>query len=69
MNMYFSTGIIYFIIIKIYVIIVKKLKSAYSYFSNYILNDILSNFIINKKVKYKNVVRGKNDIYPPVLTL
>jgi hypothetical protein len=36
---------------------------------NYILNDILSNFIVNKKVKYKNADMGKNDICSPTLTL
>jgi hypothetical protein len=29
----------------------------------------LSNFMINKKVKHKNIVRGKNNICSPTLTL
>jgi hypothetical protein len=37
--------------------------------TNSILNEILSNFMINKKVKHKNVVRGKNDICSPTLTI
>jgi hypothetical protein len=37
--------------------------------ANYILNDILSKFMVNKKVKHKNVVRGKNNICSPTLTL
>jgi predicted DNA-binding protein YlxM (UPF0122 family) len=37
--------------------------------TNYILNDILSNFMVNKKVKHKNIVRGKNNICSPTLTL
>jgi hypothetical protein len=36
---------------------------------NYILNDILSNFMINKKVKHKNAVKDKNDICSLTLTL
>jgi hypothetical protein len=28
--------------------------------TNYILNDIMSNFMVNKKVKHKNAARGKN---------
>jgi hypothetical protein len=36
---------------------------------NYILNDILSNFMVNNKVKHKNAARGKNDICFPTLTL
>jgi hypothetical protein len=51
-----------------YIIVAKKYKSAYSYDPNYILNDMLSNFMVNKKVKHKNVVRGKNDIYSATLT-
>jgi hypothetical protein len=52
-----------------YIIVAKKFKSAYSYCPNYILNDILSNFMVNKKVKHKNVARCKNEIYSPTLTL
>jgi hypothetical protein len=37
--------------------------------TNYILNDILSNFMVNKKVKHKTDARGKNDICSPALTL
>jgi hypothetical protein len=52
-----------------YIIVTKKFKSAYSYCPNYILNDILSNFMVNKKVKHKKYWRGKNDICSPTLTL
>jgi hypothetical protein len=37
--------------------------------TNYILNDILSNFMVNKKVKHKNATMGKNDICSPTLIL
>jgi hypothetical protein len=37
--------------------------------ANYILNDILSNFMVNKKVKHKIAARGKNDICSPTLTI
>jgi hypothetical protein len=37
--------------------------------TNYILNDILSNFMVSKKVKHKNAARGKNDICSPTLKL
>jgi hypothetical protein len=47
----------------------KKIKSAYSYCPNYILNDILSDFMVNKKVKHKNAARGKNNIYSLTLPL
>jgi hypothetical protein len=53
---------------KCILLLLKKYKSAYSYYPNYILNDILSNFMVNKKVKHKNVVRGENDIYSATLT-
>jgi hypothetical protein len=42
-----------------YIIVAKKFKIVYSYCSNYILNDILSKFMVNKKVKHKNVARAK----------
>jgi hypothetical protein len=35
---------------------------------NYILNNILSNFMVNSKFKHKDVVRSKNDICFPTLT-
>jgi hypothetical protein len=37
--------------------------------TNYILNDMLSNLMVNKKVEHKNAVRGKNDICSLTLTL
>jgi hypothetical protein len=37
--------------------------------TNYILNDILSNFMVNRKVKHKNIVRGKNGICSSTFTL
>jgi hypothetical protein len=37
--------------------------------TNYILNDIFSNFMVNKKVKHKIIARGKNDIYSSTLIL
>jgi hypothetical protein len=37
--------------------------------TSYILNEILSNFMVNKKVKDKNAARGKNDICSPTSTL
>jgi hypothetical protein len=37
--------------------------------TNYILNSILSNFMVNRKVKHKNVVRCKNDICSPTLMI
>jgi hypothetical protein len=52
-----------------YIVVAQKFKSAYSYCPNYILNDIMSNFMVNKKVKHKNAARGKNDICYPTLTL
>jgi hypothetical protein len=67
--LYFPTWIICFIIIKMYIILLKKIKSAYSYCPNYILNDILSDFMVNKKVKHKNAARGKNNIYSLTLPL
>jgi hypothetical protein len=43
-----------------YIIVAKKFKSAYSYCPNYnyILNGILSNFMVNKKVKHKKMLPG-----------
>jgi hypothetical protein len=52
-----------------YIIVAKKIKSPYSYCPNYILNDILSNLMVNRKVKHKNAVRGKSDICSLTLTL
>jgi hypothetical protein len=37
--------------------------------TNYILNDILSNVKVNKKVKHKYAALGKNDICSLTLTL
>jgi hypothetical protein len=36
---------------------------------NCILNDILSNFMVNKKVKHKKADRGKNNIHSPTLRI
>jgi hypothetical protein len=54
-----------------YIIIAKKSKVHIHsvQITNYILNDILSNFMINKKAKHKNVATGKNDIFSLTLTL
>jgi hypothetical protein len=52
-----------------YIIVAKKFKSAYSYCPNYILNDILSNFMVNKKVKHKNALRSKTNICYSTLML
>jgi hypothetical protein len=49
---------------KMYIIVAKKSKVHIHIVQiiNYILNDILSNFMVNKKVKHKNAVRCKNSI-------
>jgi hypothetical protein len=52
-----------------YIVVTKIFKSAYSYCPNYILNDMLSNLMVNKKVEHKNAARGKNDICSLTLTL
>jgi hypothetical protein len=67
--LYFPIGIICFINIKMYIIIAKKIQKPIFQITNYILNDILSNFMVNKKVKHKNAVRGKNVICSSSLTL
>jgi hypothetical protein len=36
---------------------------------NYILNDILSDFMVNRKIKHKNAAKGKNDICSLTLIL
>jgi hypothetical protein len=43
----------------LYIVVAKKFKSAYLYCPNYILNDILPDFMVNKKVKHENALRGK----------
>jgi hypothetical protein len=47
-----------------YIIVAKKSKvhTGIVHIKNYILNDIMSNFLVNKKVKHKNAVRGKKSI-------
>jgi hypothetical protein len=54
-----------------YIIVAKnaKLHIHMIQITNYILNDILSNFMVNKKVKHKNADKGINDICSPTLTL
>jgi hypothetical protein len=54
-----------------YIIVAKnaKLHIHMIQITNYILNDILSNFVVNKKVKHKNADKGINDICSPTLTL
>jgi hypothetical protein len=44
-----------------YIIVAKnsKLYIHIVQITNYILNDILSKFMVNKKVKHKNVARAK----------
>jgi hypothetical protein len=56
---------------KMYIIVAKnsKMHIHIVQITNYILNDILSNFMVNKKVKHKNADRGKNDIYSLTLTI
>jgi hypothetical protein len=54
-----------------YIIAAKKLKVHIHIvqITNYILNDISSNFMVNKKVKHKNATKGKNDICSSTLIL
>jgi hypothetical protein len=54
-----------------YIIAAKKLKVHIHIvqITNYILNDISSNFMVNKKVKHKNAAKGKNDICSSTLIL
>jgi hypothetical protein len=54
-----------------YIIVAKKSKVHIHIvqITNYILSDILFNFIVNKKVKHKNATRGRNNICYPTLTL
>jgi ABC-type tungstate transport system substrate-binding protein len=61
----------FYFLSKMYNIVAKKFKVHIHtvQITNYILNDILSNFMVNRKVKHKNVVRGKNGICCPTLTL
>jgi hypothetical protein len=59
-----------FIIIKILLLLkISKVCIHIIQITNYNLNGILSNFMVNKKAKHKNAAKGKNDICPPTLTL
>jgi hypothetical protein len=74
MNTYFvlsNRNNIFIIIKKCILLLLKKFKSAFhiAQITNYILDDILSNFMFSKKVKHKNASRGRNDICSPTLTL
>jgi hypothetical protein len=52
-----------------YFFVTKIFKSAYSYCPNYILNDMLSNLMVNKKVQHKNAAMSKNNICSLNLTV
>jgi hypothetical protein len=67
MNAYFvlfNMNNIFYYYQKMYIIVAKKSKVHIHIVQiiNYILNDILSDFMVNRKIKHKNAAKGKNDI-------
>jgi hypothetical protein len=74
MNTYFvlfNRNNIFYFYQKCILLLLKKLKVHIHIVQiiNYILNDILSNFMVNRKVKHKNVAKSKNDICSSTLIL